>query len=333
MSTPDCLIFVHAESIVMTHKEITYLIFGIVLVLALLIDLGVMSKKSSIISIKKALIQTIFWISLSLAFFVFVWIEDGQVFAINYLSAYLMEWSLSIDNVFVFIIIFNFFKVKEDQLGRTLLIGILLAIVLRVIFITVGIALVTRFHWILYIFGAFLIYTGFKMFFSGNDDSFSAEDNVAYKFMKRFLRLTTEEPNGKFIIWKHKKAYFTILSVVVAILALTDIVFALDSIPAVFAITQEPMIIYTSNIFAVLGLRSLFFLLKGAVNKFEYLQHGIAIVLIFIGLKMLVEIFHVNLPVYVSLVVILVCLVGSIVFSMYKNKKAAAAAQPETSEH
>lgn len=317
-------IFVSFEpNFVMTHKEITYLIFGIVLFVALLIDLGVMSKRSAIISIKKALIQTIFWIGLSLAFFVFIWLEDGNNMAINYLSAYLMEWSLSIDNVFVFIIIFNFFKVEEDHLGRTLLIGILLAIVLRVVFITVGIALVNQFHWILYIFGVFLVYTGFKMFVSKDDDSFNPKDNLAYKFMNRFLRLTTENPHGKFIIWKDKKAYFTILSVVVAILAITDVIFALDSIPAVFAITQEPMIIYTSNIFAVLGLRSLFFLLKGAVNKFGYLQHGIAIVLIFIGLKMLAEIWHIELPVYVSLIVILVCLAGSILFSIYKNKKTA----------
>lgn len=309
--------------LIMTHTEVTYLIFGIVLVIALLIDLGVMSKRSSIISAKKALIQTIFWIGLSLAFFVFVWFEDGRDSAINYLSAYLMEWSLSIDNVFVFIIIFNFFKIHEDQLSRTLLIGILLAIVLRVVFITVGIALVTRFHWVLYIFGVFLIYTGFKMFFAKEDNNVNMEENTAYRFMKKFFRLTSEEPNGKFIIWRNKKAYFTILSVVVAILALTDIVFALDSIPAVFAITQEPMIIYTSNIFAVLGLRSLFFLLKNAVNKFEYLQHGIAVVLIFIGLKMLIEIFDIVLPVYVSLAIILICLSGAILLSVIKNRKTA----------
>lgn len=308
----------------MTHKEITYIIFGIVLLIALLIDLGVMSKRSAVISIKKALVQTVFWIGLSLAFFVFVWLEDGNNMAINYLSAYLMEWSLSIDNVFVFIIIFNFFKIEEDHLGRTLLIGILLAIIFRIIFITVGIALVNKFHWILYIFGAFLIYTGFKMFVSKGDDNFNPEENVAYKFMKKFFRLIPGNSHGKFIIWKNKKAYFTILSVVVAILALTDVIFALDSIPAVFAITQEPVIIYTSNIFAVLGLRSLFFLLKGAVNRFGYLQHGIAIVLIFIGLKMLVEIWHIQLPVYVSLIAILVCLLGSILFSIYKNKKGAS---------
>jgi tellurite resistance protein TerC len=305
----------------MTAKELTYLIFGIVLVVALIFDLGLLSRKSETVSIKKALIQTIFWVGLSIAFFVFVWLEDGHDMAINYLSAYLMEWSLSIDNVFVFILIFNFFQVQKEYFGRTLLIGILLAIILRVIFITIGVALVQQFHWILYIFGAFLVYTGIKMFTTNSEDSFDPEGNPAYKFMKTNLRITSEEPKGRYIIRRNKKPYYTILAVVVIILALTDLVFALDSIPAVFAITQEPILIYTSNIFAILGLRSLFFLLKGAVNRFEYLQQGIATVLVFIGLKMLVEIFHVKLPVYVSLVVILACLGGSILYSLYHNRK------------
>lgn len=310
----------------MTAKQLTYLIFGIVLLMALIFDLGLMSKKSEVISIRKALIQTLFWVGLSLAFGVFVWIEDGHNMAISYFSAYLMEWSLSIDNIFVFILIFNFFKVHEDNYGRTLLIGILVAIVLRVVFITVGVALVQQFHWVLYIFGAFLIYTGLKMFLAKQEDSFDPENNAAYRFMKKYLRITAEEPEGRYIIWRHKKAYFTTLSVVVLILALTDLVFALDSIPAVFAITQVPMLIYTSNVFAILGLRSLFFLLKGAVSRFEYLQHGIAIVLVFVGLKMLVEIFHLDLPVYVSLIVILACLGGSILYSIYQNRHKAAAA-------
>lgn len=305
----------------MTPKQLTYLIFGIVLLVALVFDLGILSKKSEVVSIKKALVQTLFWIGLSLAFFVFVMIEDGQTMSINYLSAYLMEWSLSIDNVFVFILIFNFFKVDEKQYGRTLLIGILLAVVLRVVFITIGVALVHRFHWILYIFGAFLIYTGIKMFGAHQEDSFDPEKNPAYRFMKKYLRITSEEPGGRYVIWRQKKAYFTILAVVVVILALTDLIFALDSIPAVFAITQVPMLIYTSNIFAILGLRSLFFLLKGAVNRFQYLGHGIAIVLIFVGLKMLVEIFHIAVPVYLSLLVIIACLGGSILYSVYQNRK------------
>lgn len=308
----------------MTAKELTYLIFGIVLLAALVFDLGLMSKKSEVISIRKALVLTLFWVGLSLAFGVFVWIEDGHNMAINYFSAYLMEWSLSIDNIFVFILIFNFFKVHEDNYGRTLLIGILIAIILRVVFITVGVALVQQFHWVLYIFGAFLVYTGVKMFLAKQEDGFDPESNAAYRFMKKYLRITSEEPEGRYIIWRNKKAYFTMLFVVVLILALTDLVFALDSIPAVFAITQVPMLIYTSNIFAILGLRSLFFLLKGAVNRFDYLQHGIAIVLIFVGLKMLIEIFHLELPVYISLIVILACLGGSILFSIYRNRQKAA---------
>ncbi|TAM93385.1 MAG: TerC/Alx family metal homeostasis membrane protein [Chitinophagaceae bacterium] len=313
----------------MTAKEWTYLIFGMVLLLGLIFDLGLFSKKSSVISIKKALIQTLFWIGLSVLFFVFIWFEDGHNDAINYMSAYLMEWSLSIDNVFVFILIFNFFKIHEDHLGRTLLIGILAAIILRIIFITVGVALVEQFHWILYIFGALIVYTGIKLLITKEENNFNPENNLAYKLMSKYLRVTNKEHGGRFIIWHKGKAYFTILAVVVAILALTDIIFALDSIPAVFAITQSPLLIYTSNILAVLGLRSLFFLLKGAAQKFNYLQYGIAIVLIFIGLKMLIEIFHIDMPVYVSLIVIVACLSGSVFLSLYrnKNKKAAEKAQ------
>lgn len=317
----------------MTAKDVTYLIFGIVLLLALVFDLGLLSKRSRTVTIRQALVQTIFWVALSMAFFVFVWLEDGHDMAISYLSAYLMEWSLSIDNIFVFILIFNFFRVDEKNYGRSLLIGILLAIVLRVVFITVGVALVQRFHWVLYIFGAFLVYTGAKMFRSEQESQFNPEENAVYRFMKRFLRLTTEEPNGRFIIWRQRRAYFTTLAVVVVMLAAVDLVFALDSIPAVFAITQIPLVIYTSNIFAILGLRSLFFLLRGAVNRFEYLQQGIAVVLVFIGLKMLAEILHVELPVYVSLLVILGCLSGAIALSALARqkrdkRKAARAKRP-----
>lgn len=305
----------------MAAEQLTYLIFGIVLVVALVFDLGLLSKKGKPVSIRAALIQTVFWVGLSLAFFVFMWLEDGQVKAVSYLSAYLMEWSLSIDNIFVFILIFGFFQVKEKNFGRVLLTGILMAIIFRVIFITVGVALVQQFHWILYIFGVFLVYTGIKMFGARQEKAFNPDANPVYKFMKKFLRLTAEDPNGRFIIRKNNRAYFTTLSVVVAILAATDLVFALDSIPAVFAISQDPMVIYTSNIFAVLGLRSLFFLLKGAVKQFEYLQQGIAVVLVFIGLKMLAEILHIEIPVLMSLLVIVACLLASVGFSLWHQKK------------
>jgi tellurite resistance protein TerC len=316
----------------MTPEQISYLVFGIVILLALVFDLGLLSKKSAEISIKKAVIQTCFWVSLALAFFFFLWWGEGKSAALEYISAYLMEWSLSIDNIFVFILIFSFFKIHSDHVARALLIGILMAIVFRVIFIAIGVVLVENFHWLLYIFGVFLAYTGFKIFMVKKDDEFDPAKSPVYKFLNRFLPIVHKDVSGKFSIKKNGKRYFTNMFLVIIMLATTDIVFALDSIPAVFAIVteskQKNLIIYTSNIFAVLGLRSLYFLLKGAVNKFAYLQQGIAIVLIFIGLKMLVPIINPSfkVPVYISLIVIVICLFGSIVYSIQvtsrTNKRA-----------
>ncbi|HNR15434.1 MAG TPA: TerC/Alx family metal homeostasis membrane protein [Chitinophagaceae bacterium] len=314
----------------MTVDQITYLVFGIVLVFALVFDLGLLSKKGQKVTIRQALYQTFFWVGLALAFFVFVWIEKGQGLALEYLSAYLMEWSLSIDNIFVFILIFSAFSVKEKNYGRVLLIGILMAIVFRVIFITVGVALVERFHWILYVFGVFLVYTGYKMFTANEDEEFDPQKSKVYLFMKRFLPLAPHDGNGKFMIKENGKPVYTTLFVVVIMLAAIDLVFALDSIPAVMGISRDRLVIYTSNIFAVLGLRSLFFLLRGAVSKFDYLQQGIAIVLVFIGIKMLGE-HWINqwiskqIQVFISLGVILVCITGSIFYSIFINKKGEPA--------
>lgn len=311
----------------MTTDQITYLVFGIVILIALVLDLGLLSKKSAEISMKKALIQTLFWVSLAFAFFGFVWFEYGEAPALEYISAYLMEWSLSIDNIFVFILIFSFFRIRADHIARALLVGILMAILFRIVFITIGVVLVERFHWLLYVFGAFLVYTGVKIFAVKQDENFDPSDNPVYKFINRFFPIIHEDVSGKLTVKRNGKRFYTNMFVVIIMLATTDIVFALDSIPAVFAIvTESPnkeLIIYTSNIFAVLGLRSLFFLLKGAVNKFEYLQQGIAIVLIFIGLKMLIpmvfEGFHV--PISISLMVIVICLGGSIVYSIQSAKR------------
>lgn len=199
--------------------------------------------------------------------------------ALEYLSAYLMEWSLSIDNIFVFILIFTAFSVKEQHYGRVLLAGILMAVIFRVLFITVGVALVEKFHWVLYIFGAFLIYTGYKMFVADDEKEFKPDESTVYKWLKRFLPLVAHDGEGKYSIRIDGKRFYTNLFVVVIMLAAIDLVFALDSIPAVMGISKDKLVIYTSNIFAVLGLRSLFFLLRGAVNKFDYLPQGIAIVL------------------------------------------------------
>lgn len=306
----------------MTTQQITYLVFGIVLVIALAFDLGLLNKKNKVISIRQALYQTVFWVILAMAFFVFIWMEDGETLAFQYLSGYLMEWSLSIDNIFVFILIFSAFAVKEKFYGQVLLKGILMAIIFRVIFITVGVALVNKFEWVLYIFGAFLVYTGIKMFSAKEEQEFDPHQSKIYKFLKRFLPLVPHDGNGKYMVREKGKPAYTTLFVVVVMLALTDLVFAFDSIPAVMGISRDKMVIYTSNIFAVLGLRSMFFLLKGAVSKFAHLQQGIAIVLVFVGLKMLAEIFHFDVPIYISLMVIVVCIVGSIVYSLQDAKKA-----------
>lgn len=314
----------------MSKEQLTYLVFGIVLVVALVFDLGLLSKKNQKVTIKQALNQTFFWVSLALAFFVYMWVERGQVLALEYLSAYLMEWSLSIDNIFVFILIFSSFNVKEKNYGRVLLIGILMAIIFRIIFITVGVALVDRFHWVLYIFGVFLVYTGYKMFTANKDEEFDPHDTKIYRILKRVLPLVPHDGDGKLSVVQNGKRMYTTLFLVVMMLAAIDLVFALDSIPAVMGISRDKLVIYTSNIFAVLGLRSLFFLLRGAVSKFDYLQQGIAIVLVFIGVKMLAE-HWINqwidkpMQVVISLGVILVCIAGSVFYSIFMKKKGVPA--------
>ena len=300
-----------------------YLIFGAVILIALVFDLGLLSKKNKVITLKNALVQTIFWVLLALAFGVFLWLTTTVEDALQYVSAYLLEWSLSIDNIFVFIIIFNFFGVRSNNYSRVLLLGILMAILFRILFIALGSELVARFNWIMYLFGIFLVFTGLKMFSKKDEAEFDPEDNWAFKLMKKYMRTTNEEPNGRFIIVKDHKTYFTTLSMVVVMLGLIDIVFAVDSIPAVFSIIPDPqkkLLIYSSNIFAVLGLRSLFFLLHGAASRFDFLQQGIAIVLVFIGLKMLV-VEWVHIPVWISLLMIIACISGSIVYSIYHERR------------
>jgi tellurite resistance protein TerC len=322
----------------MNQHQIIYLVFGAVVILALIFDLGLLSKKNQKISLKTALIQTFFWVALSFSFCAFIWWQNedgnGKKDAVLYITAYLLEWSLSVDNIFVFIIIFNFFKVKEINFSRVLLLGILMAIVFRILFIALGSELVARFDWIMYIFGIFLVFTGIKMFASDEEDDFNPQTNWSYKFLTKMMRITAEDPKGRFIINHNGKLFFTTLAMVVVMLGLIDIVFAIDSIPAVFSVIPDPskkMLIYSSNIFAVLGLRSLFFLLRGAASKFDYLQEGIAIVLLFIGVKMLVPLLeyagvnkkYLHIPEWASLAVIVFCISGSIVYSMYHKKEGA----------
>ena len=311
----------------MNNSLLIYLVFSAVVLLALVFDLGLLSKKDTIVTLSKAIVQTVFWVVLSFSFCAFIWFENGANDAVQYLSAYLLEWSLSIDNIFVFIIIFSFFGVKKEDYSRVLLLGILMAIVFRILFIALGSGLVARFDWIMYVFGVFLLYTGYKMFSSSDEEEFNPKESFAFRMMNRFMPTTNEEPNGRFIIKKNNKILFTKLSMVVVMLGLIDIVFAVDSIPAVFSIIPDPnkkLLIYSSNIFAVLGLRSLFFLLRGAASKFDFLQQGIAIVLVFIGIKMLV-VHWVQITVWISLLVIVFCISGSILYSIYHSRKGVPA--------
>jgi tellurite resistance protein TerC len=319
----------------MGNTGFLYLVFSLVIVVALIFDLGLLSKKNQVITIRAALIQTLFWVFLSFAFCIFIWYSNqggtGRPDAISFLSAYLLEWSLSIDNIFVFIIIFTFFGVKEKNYSRVLLSGILMAIFFRIIFIAAGSELVAKFDWIMYLFGIFLVYTGVKMFSSNEEEEFAPDKNWAFKLLKKIMRTTDAEPDGRFVIVKNGRLFFTKLAMVVVMLGLIDIVFALDSIPAVFSVIPDPskkMLIYSSNIFAVLGLRSLFFLLRGAANKFNYLQQGIAVVLLFIGVKMLIEKW-VHFPVWVSLLVIVFCIGSSIFYSVWHKQKSNGDQIPE----
>lgn len=308
----------------MEHTALIYLVFTAVVIVSLIADLGLISKKDKIITLRDSVYQSIFWVLISLAFCGFLWFENGQEDAVQFLSAYLLEKSLSVDNIFVFIIIFNFFKVSEKNYSRVLFMGVMMAIVFRIVFIALGSELVARFSWIMYLFGAFLVYTGFKLLTHSEEEEFNPKQNWAYRFMTKYLRTTDEEPNGRYVIYHGGKAYLTSLAMVVVMLGLIDIVFAVDSIPAVFSIIPDPekkLLIYSSNIFAVLGLRSLFFMLKGAAAKFDYLQQGIAIVLLFIGLKMLI-VKWIHIPVWVSLMVIVTFITGSILYSIQQRQKA-----------
>src|SRR5688572_22760307 len=200
----------------MTPDQLTYLVFGILLVVALAFDLGLLSKKHAHVTIRKALWQTIFWVSLAIGFFIFLWFRNGQVMALQYVSAYLLEWSLSIDNIFVFILIFTFFGIKEDFIPRVLLIGILMAIIFRVIFITLGVVIVERYGWVLYIFGAILLFTGYKMFTAKGQEIVDLEKNRVYAIMKKFLPLTTStEHQGKLKLTIDGKKYYTSIFVVI----------------------------------------------------------------------------------------------------------------------
>ncbi len=305
----------------MSKHILSYSIFTVALITSFILDMFVFSRKNKEVSIKSATYQYFFWVLIAMGYFGYLLFQYESKIALDYLSAYFMEMSLSIDNIFVFVLIFSSLQIHKNNVGRVLMIGVALAIIFRIIFIAVGIVLVTKFSWLLYAFGAFLLYTGFKLFFGNQEEENDVKEGGIYKFIRKYLRYTDIEPEGKFVIQKDGKAFFTKLFLAVLIIGVTDIVFALDSIPAVFAISTDNLVVFSSNIFAVLGLRALFFILQKAADQFDYLQQGIAIVLIFIGAKMFLGLIDVELPNWISLLVIILCISGSIIYSMYHNRK------------
>lgn len=300
------------------REVILFSIFGVIIILFLVLDLGLFHKQAHKISTKSALYQSIFWVTVSALFgyFIYVYDESGAEGAVEYFSAYLTEYALSVDNIFVILLILKYFQVDETYYHKVLFWGILGAIVFRAIFIFVGAYLIHKFHWILYIFGVFLIYSGIRIYFEDGDEKIEPEKNPILKFCKRYLPISTESREGKFVFRENGKFFFTPLFLVIVLIETTDLIFAVDSIPAAFAITQNEFLIYTSNIFAVMGLRAMFFLLSGIIDKFYLLQKGLSIILFFIGTKMILEIFGININVYLSFSVIIATLTLSIVFSV-----------------
>lgn len=309
------------------REVILFGVFAVIIAIFLVLDLGLFHKQAKKITTKSALYQSMFWVAVSTMFGVFIYVYDnsGTVGAVEYFSAYLTEYALSVDNIFVILLILKYFKVNEDYYHKILFWGILGAIVFRAIFIFVGAYFIHKFHWILYIFGVFLIYSGIRIYFEDGDEKIEPDKNPILKLCRRYLPVTKDEMGGQFLVKESGKWFFTPLFLVIVLIETTDLIFAVDSIPAAFAITQNEFLIYTSNIFAVMGLRAMFFLLAGIIDKFYLLQKGLSIILFFIGAKMLLEIFHIDVNVYLSFTVIIATLTLSIIFSVVIPRKAEEA--------
>ncbi len=320
-------------SLFSVEETYLFLLFGLVILLFLIIDLGILNKKARKVSTRSALYQSIFWIVISVIFGGLIYFYDGgSKTSLTFFSAYLTEYALSVDNIFVILLILRYFKVKEEYYHNILFWGILGALVFRAIFIFIGAYLIGQFHWILYIFGFFLVYSGIKIFFEDEEDQIEPEKNPILKFSRKYLKITKSDFGGKIIVRRNASLYFTPIFLVILLIETTDLIFAVDSIPAAFAITQNEFLIYTSNIFAVLGLRAKFFLLAGMLDKFHLLQKGLSFILVFIGAKMLLEYFSIDIPIGVSFGIIILTLVGSIVISLLLPQKKGDLLEEESKQ-
>lgn len=311
--------FQNRES-VMSTMTILWTFFGIVLFLSLILDLGVINKMAHEIKLKESLRWTAFWVSLAFIFCAGIFYAMGHDSGVQFLTGYILEYSLSVDNLFVFLLLITYFKAPRNLHHRILFWGILIAIISRVLFILCGVALVARFQWILYIFGAFLVYTGIRMAVSDDSDEVDPDKSPVMKLLKKIMPVTKEYHHVRYFIRINGLLHATPLFVVILMIGTIDIIFALDSIPAILSITQNSFIVITSNVFALMGLRSLFFALSGVMQLFHYLKYGLAIVLSFIGVKMLIS-WIVHIPTALSLCVVAGVLVLSVIASILWPEK------------
>jgi len=305
-----------------------WVIFTVTVLLVSAVDFVVISRRQEPLGVAEALRWSALWVAVALAFGVAVYFlhPSGQELAVLYIAGYLTEYTLSVDNLFVFILIFSLMSVPEAAQPKLIKLGIYLSIALRILFIFFGIALIERFHWLLYVFGLLLIWTAWKMLTAGEDDQVSPEKNPLYRLGKKFLPMREVEENRRSLMVRHEgRWYFTPLFLVFLVIGSTDVLFAVDSIPAIMGISRDPFVVLTSNVFAVLGLNSLFFALKGVMGMFKFLKHGVSLILFFIGAKMLAGAYH---PIdvwfkdnaFVSLLVIGTVLAVSIVLSIWHSR-------------
>jgi len=297
-----------------------WILFSVVVFGLLALDLGVFHRNSHVVRMREALIWSGVWIVLALAFNVFVYFFYGPVPALEFLTGYLIEKALSVDNLFIFLLIFSYFRVPGEYQHKVLFWGILGALLIRAIFIVAGIALIERFHWLIYIFGGFLIVTGIKMLRSG-DEEIHPDRNPVLRLFRRLMPVTEQYEGDRFFVRRMGRQFATPLFIVLLMVETTDVIFAVDSIPAILGITTDPFIVYTSNVFAILGLRAIYFALAGLMQLFHYLKYGLCAILVFVGLKMLLADFY-KIPVAIALGAIVLVLLVSILASVLWPEKA-----------
>ncbi|MGC8964571.1 MAG: TerC/Alx family metal homeostasis membrane protein [Brevinematia bacterium] len=308
----------------MEKEIILWVVFWTVFLVVLILDLFVFFRKHSEINVGKAFFLSFTWMIIALFYSVLIFLYEGTTSGVEYITAYFVEWSLSVDNLFVFLVIFTFFSVPKEYQHQVLFWGVLGAVVFRGIFIFLGVSLVNQFSWLFVVFGVFLVYTAFVLLFKKDDEQVKIENRFAYKLARKLFNITPDYINGYFFKKIDGKIWATPLFLCLIMIESTDILFAIDSIPAVLGISTHPLVVFTSNIFAVMGLRSMYFALAGIMGIFKFLKYGLSIVLAYIGLKMIVkELLHIKIDSFISLLIVLSILGISVLLSLIiKDKRA-----------